>query len=216
VLSRRLIASTGAVLLLGGCAGADGTERGALRENVIEPGITAIDQSRVMACGSEASSFRTSLEAYELLEGVPALDEDALIDSGLQRSESELWDVVDGQLVAQDPACGQVPTTVEATEIVTESDIGQAPTVDEILADFTDQQVELVGGDECARQLAVVTAGAGRFVAERGVDPATIDDVERAGYFVEPVTMWDVVDGQLRPAPGSPCPDFVAVAGDDG
>lgn len=95
-----------AVALATSCAGADGTDTGALRENVIEPGITAIDDAPVAACGAEAASFATALEAYELLEGAPAPDEQALIDAGLLRAPSELWDVVDGELVAQHPDCG--------------------------------------------------------------------------------------------------------------
>ena len=109
MLQRRLITATVAVVLTA-CAQADGTERGAIRENVIEPGLDAIDESRVLACGSEASSFRTVLDVYEVREGEPAPDEAALIAGDYVRSESELWDVVDGELVAQDPACGEVPT----------------------------------------------------------------------------------------------------------
>jgi hypothetical protein len=192
------------------CAGADGTDRGAIRENVIEPGITAIDESRVAACGAEASSFRTALEAYDLLEGEPAPDEAALIAAGLLRDESELWDVVDGTLVPQDPACGDVATTVPTEEIVTESGTSDAAAVDEILATFTDDEIEGYGGQQCARQLAVVFAGAAAYAEQEGVDPDTIADVEAAGHLAEPVTMWRVVDGALRPTPGSPCLDFVA------
>jgi hypothetical protein len=42
------------------------------------------------------------------------------------------------------------------------------------------------------------------------VEPTTLADVEAAGYFAEPVTMWEVVDDTLRPAAGSGCVDFVA------
>ena len=99
---RLTLAALAAAALLTACSGADGTDGGAIRENVIEPGITAIDESSGLACGSEASSFRTALEAYELVEGEPAADEQALIDAGLLRAESELWDVIDGRLVAQE------------------------------------------------------------------------------------------------------------------
>ena len=99
-----------------GCAQVDGTDRGAIRENVIEPGITAIDESRAFACDSDASTLRTALEFYELAAGVPAPDEAALVDGGYIRSGSELWDVVDGRLVARHPDCGDVTTTLPATE----------------------------------------------------------------------------------------------------
>jgi hypothetical protein len=211
VLQRQLAVSITAVVFAAtACAGADGTERGAIRENVIEPGVTAIDRSRVAACGVEASSFRTALETYELLEGEPAPDEAAMIAAGRLVSESELWDVVDGQLVPQDPACGEVATSVPTEEIITESDASGAAAVDEILATFTDDEIEGYGGRECARQLAVVFAGAAAFAEREGDEPDTIADVEAAGHLAEPVTMWQVVDGSLRPTPGSPCLDFVA------
>ena len=53
-LSTFAIAAT-AVLLIAGCANVDGTDRGAIRENVIEPGITAIEQASAQAC-TRASS----------------------------------------------------------------------------------------------------------------------------------------------------------------
>jgi len=208
VLLRRLTVVASATALLAACTGADGTEGGVVRENVIEPGITAVEDASAVACGSEASSFRTALEAYEVIEGEPAADEQALIDAGLLRAESELWDVVDGRLVADDAACVEVPTTVPAADIVTDGASGAPLTVDEVLATLTPSDVESVGGTDCARQLAVVLAGASRYVAREGVDPATFADVE--GDVDEPVTMWRLVDDTLRPAPGSGCIDYLA------
>ena len=202
---RLTVAATAAIALLTACAGADGT--GAIRENVIEPGITAIDDASTLACGSEASSFRTALETYEVLEGMPAPDEQALIDAGLLRAESELWDVVDGELIAQDLGCGDVPTTVPAAEIVTDDAAGTL-TVSNVLATLDDADVAAVGGTECARQLAVVVAGAARYAEREGVEPETFADAE--GDFDDPVTMWRLVDDTLRPAPGSGCTDFAS------
>lgn len=211
MLQRRLIAAaTAAVVVLTACAQVDGTERGAIRENVVEPGLDAIDESRVLACSSEASSFRTVLEIYEVREGEPAPDEAALIEGDYVRNESDLWDVVDGQLVAQDPDCGEVPTTVTADEIVTDAGDTGVLTLDDVLATFTEDDVTSFGGPDCARQLAVVFAGASQYAVSEGVDPSSMDDVEAAGYFVEPVTMWEVVDDTIRPTPDSACLDFVA------
>ena len=117
------------------------------------------------------------------------------------------------RLVAENPACGDIPTTVPTQEIVTEaSDAGTlAPmTVDEVLATFDEEQIAEVGGPACARQMAVIISGAEQFLANEGVDPETIEDVERAGYLAEPVTMWQVVDDELRPTDDSPCNDFFA------
>ena len=211
MLLRRLsTASAAAIVVLTACAGADGTDDGAIRENVVEPGLEAIDESQALACSSEASSFRTVLEIYEVREGEPAPDEAALIEGDYVPSESELWDVVDGQLVAQHPDCGDVPTTLPATEIVTESGGSEPLTVDDVMATFTDDDIASFGGPDCARQLAVVFAGAGQYTAIEGVEPDTIAEVEAAGYFAEPVTMWEVVDETIRPTPESDCLDFVA------
>lgn len=95
-----------AVALASACSSADTPDAGALRDNVIEPGVSAVDEAPVVACDAETAGLRTALDAYELLEGAPARDERALIDAGLLREPSELWDVVDGDIVAQHPDCG--------------------------------------------------------------------------------------------------------------
>lgn len=211
MLRRRLtllaLGLTGLVTLPA-CAGVDGTERGAIRENVVEPGITAIDQSRELACGIDARTIQTALDAYSALEGEPAADEATLIGSGFLREESEAWDVADGVLVAQDASCGPPPSGAPAStvEIVTDT---ETLTVAETLATFTPDDIESVGGEACANQLAVVLAGAARYVAETSTEPDTIDEVEAAGYFDEPVTMWQVVDDAIRPVEGSGCLDFI-------
>lgn len=213
MLRSRLTAVTAvSVLLVSACAGADGSDGGGLRENVIEPGLEAIDDSKVQSCEVEASSFRTALEIYEITVGDPAPNEAALVEAGQLREESELWDVVDGRLVAQDAACGDVSATVPIAEIVTDEDAAGALAVDDVLATFTDDEIASFGGADCAHQPAVVFAGASRFTEVEGVEPDSLADVEAAGHLAEPVTMWEVVDDTLRPAPGSSCTDFVAAA----
>lgn len=76
-------------------------------DEVIEPVITAVAQSRTLACDADAQALQMALDAFELLYGVPAPDESALVIGELLRSESAHWDVLDGELVAQDPACGE-------------------------------------------------------------------------------------------------------------
>lgn len=215
MLPGRLTLLAAAAVLLTACAQADGTERGAIRENVIEPGITAIQESEALACESEASSFRTVLDVYEVREGEPAPDEAALVEGDYVRSESELWDIVDGQLVPQHPDCGDVVTTVPAPEIVTDVGSDVALTVDEVLSTFTDDDVASFGGPDCAQQLAVVFAGASEYTAAEGVEPDTMADIEAGGYFAEPVTMWELVDDTLRPTSESGCIDFVAAQADE-
>lgn len=196
-----------------GCAGVDGTERGAIRENVIEPGITAIGEARESACGLNALNLNTALESYLLLEGEPAPDEAALVAEGYLRQETDDWDVVDGVLVPENPACGAVPERVDDTvEIVTESEGAPVTaSADDIYAELSPEDVASMGGPECARQFAVVADGVARYVAETGIDPQSLDEIAAAGFFTEPVTMWQVLDGVLRPASGSTCRDFVAI-----
>lgn len=207
MLSRRLISSVGAALLLTACAGVDGTERGAIRENVVEPGITAIGQARSESCSINASTLRTAIDAYSLIEGSPPPNEQALVDAGFLRNAIDDWDIVDGVLVAENPACGDVPTTVPTEEIVTESSSG-AMTVDDVLATFTAADIDELGGPDCARQLAIVGLGASQFAEREGVEAESLAEIEAAGLLAEPVTLWQVVDEMLRPADGSPCLDF--------
>lgn len=210
MLQGRLIrpAVVGAALaLLTACAGADGSDRGVIRENVIEPGITAIDNSKALACDADLNAVRTALETYELLKGEPAPDEAALVDAGFLREPSELYDVVDGAPVPVDPACGDLPASVPATtvEIVTSTEPEGAASADELYSGYTPDQIAAVGGPECARELAVIFAGVDRFITEQGTEPGTFADLETGGYFADQITLWQVVDDTLVPADGSGC-----------
>jgi hypothetical protein len=104
----RFIAGVAGVVFLAGCTG-DG---GAIRDNVIEPGITAMNESKVLACNGDAETLRTAMEAYEILNSSPAPDEATLVASEFLREESELWNIVNSELVPQHPDCSPV-TPVE-------------------------------------------------------------------------------------------------------
>jgi hypothetical protein len=203
----RVIIATAALAVAAGCS-----EGGPIEENVVRPGITAIEQASALGCGNDAATLRTALDAYELLEGTPAPDEQALIDGEYLRDESDLWDIVDGRLVAVDPDCGSAETDLpQAVEIVTSTEPPQ--TVDQVLAGFTADDVAALGGDECARQLAAVLAGIDQFITQEGRQPDNLDELADAGYFVEPITLWHVVDDVLVPVSDSGCTDLAA--GDD-
>lgn len=204
--------SLAATLVLIGCAGADGTDEGAIRENVIEPGITAIDDSKVLACGADAATIRTALEAFELLEGEPATDEAALVPDYL-RAESDLWDIVDGELVPADPACGDMPAEVPAADIVTSTepiDPGaaaeiEALTPDDVLATLTDDEIAEVGGRECAIEVAEVGLAFSRWQVDNPTGPLTsIRQIVDDGY-LEPLELWTLTDTQLVPFDESDC-----------
>jgi hypothetical protein len=203
-----------ATVITGGCAGADGTERGAIRENVIEPGITAINQANVLACSADLSTLRTALDTYQLLEGEPAPSEAALVESEFLRSESELWDVRDGAIVAVDPACGTPPPDdpsaadpdaidPDAIDIVTSTE--PPPTADELLTDLSPSQVEAVGGSDCARELVTIFAAVNLFLTENGRGPNDLLELETSGALTDTITLWQVVDDELVPTADSAC-----------
>lgn len=205
MLRRRLThlgAAIIAVLLVAGCS-----EGGALEENVVRPGITAIEQASELACNSDAATLRTAMEAYELLEGAPAPDEGALIDGQYLRDDSALWDVVDGQLVPVDPGCGTVPTDApDAVEIVTSTEPPMS--ADQFMATFTDEQVAAIGGVDCARALAEISAAAERYFAELGTAPLDLEQLVAAGHLDGLPTRWQLADDRLVPVDGSGCIDL--------
>ena len=202
----RLALVAASLAIAAGCAGADGTDRGAIRENVIEPGITAIDQATQLACDGDAATLRTAMDAYELFEGVPTPDEATLVTEQFLRDESELWDIVDGQLVPTDPGCGSVtPPAPDAVDIVTST---EAPlSADDVYAAFSVAQITAVGGEACARELATIFSGAERYVAEIGSDPLDLPQLVGAGYLDDLPEFWQLVDDDLVPVPDSGCLD---------
>jgi hypothetical protein len=207
------------VVLLTACSGSDGPgdELGALEENVVAPGITAIDASTALACQADADVLRTALETFELVEGAPAESEGALVAAGHLADESELFDVVDGQIVAVAGTCkgevvvttpaGETPVSAPATDlgqIVTEEDLLDAEGVFEAM---TPADIAGFGGEACARELADIFAAAERFVAREGRAPESLADV--ADDLGGEVSLWelDASGDILVPAAGSPCPD---------
>lgn len=200
-----------ATSLLTACGGG-----GPIEENVVRPGITAMDEAATLACGTDESTLVTAIEAYTALNGEPPADEAALIAAGLLREESESWDIVDGRLVPAQSSCGVEPPSTTAAigapltapasevgEIVTDT---QPPlTADEMLAALTDADIAQVGGIECARELTLIFAAAERYVAEQDAEPETLDDLFGAGYLDAPITLWQVEADQLVPTAGSGC-----------
>lgn len=214
-------------LVLTACSGGDGEGTGGvIEENVVRPGITAIDDASALSCDADVQAVGAALQSYELLEGAPAPDEQALVDAGYLRSPSELVDVVGGQIVAQDPGCaatltatpiatapsGSAPMTAPATdvgEIVTSVAPVQA-TTDEVLATMSEIDIESFGGIECATELAAISAAGQAFVAREGRNPDSLDEL--ADDLDRTITLWtfDADRESLVPAAGSPCPDAFA------
>lgn len=213
MLRRRLTLALTLAVGLAACGGADGTSDGAIRENVIEPGITAIDEADEFACDTDRRTLDTAVEAYQALTGDPAPDEATLVEAGIIREQSDLWDVVDGEVVAQVSACDDVaPVSPTTVEIVTETEALAPPTVDSILAGLSADDIASVGGLDCTRQLASSVVGVGSYERQEGVQPDSIGQVEAAGLLPEAVALWRIVDHTLRPVDGSDCVDLEAAS----
>jgi hypothetical protein len=210
-----LAAGVAVSLVATACASVDGTERGVLREEVIEPGLEAIEEADALACSGDAATLRTALESFALLEGGPALDEAALVAEGYLREQSELWDVSDGVLVPADPGCGEVPD-VETVDIVTEDEAATAGEVDDleaeiaamtpddILADATPEEIAEVGGPDCAYEVAVVGLAFARWTFDQQAEPSSLSQLVDDGY-LEPPDLWTLDDAALVPNDGSSC-----------
>jgi hypothetical protein len=217
VLQGRLIGlavAAGLAAVATGCG--DGSD-GAIADNVIEPGITAINNAELLTCDQNLAALQTAIQAYAMLEGAPPADEAALVEAAYLRGEVEGWDVVNGQTVATDAQCGDVgatpantavPATAPATtigQIVTDT---EAPmTAEQMLATLTDEQIVAMGGTECANELVAIAVAAQRFVEEQGVDPLDMAALIDAGYLTAAPVLWTVVDGDLVGIEGSGCVD---------
>ncbi|MAT04348.1 MAG: hypothetical protein CL424_04810 [Acidimicrobiaceae bacterium] len=200
MLSRRLtsvLAVCGA-LLLAACGGGDEIE-----DAVVRPGITAMEDADSAACAANQTTLRVAIDAYTVLEGEPPPNEAALVEAQFLRAETTDWDVVDGEIVAENPACGDPAEVTPIDDIVT-STIA-SPTAEEFLASWSDEQIDGVGGIECATELSAILTAAPRFADEQGADPDGLDELVDAGYLAETPELWTVTDDELVPADGSPC-----------
>lgn len=84
------------------CGGDGG---GVIEDNLIRPGITAMNQASDLACNADRAALTKALETYEIMEGAPAIDQGALIEAGYLREASTMHEVVDGQIQPVNPDC---------------------------------------------------------------------------------------------------------------
>ena len=184
--------------LLASCGGDE------IEDAVVRPGITAMDDAGSAACAANQTTLRVAIDAYTVLEGEPPPDEAALVDAQFLREETTDWDVVDGEIVAENPACGDPAEITPIDDIVT-STIA-APTAEEFLATWSDEQIDGVGGIECATELSAILTAAPRFADEQGIDPDGLDELVDAGYLTRMPELWTLSDDdELVPTDGSPC-----------
>ncbi|HEY5664248.1 MAG TPA: hypothetical protein VIS05_09450 [Ilumatobacter sp.] len=195
---RLTLLAAAAGLLAAGCTG------GPIEQAVARPAATALDQAGGLACGNDAATLRNALDAYRALNTTPAPDEAALVSDGFIRSPSDLWDVVDGRLVAVDPGCTSVPAAAPSTlAIVTATE--PPPGADELYAGYSPEQVAAVGGEACARELAAIFSAADRYLSEVGADPVDLGQLFADGFLDPLPRRWQIVDDQLVPVAGSGC-----------
>ncbi|MEZ5296463.1 MAG: hypothetical protein R2697_09430 [Ilumatobacteraceae bacterium] len=151
-----------------------------------------------------AATLRTATDAYTMLNGEAPADEAALVESEFLREATTDWDVVDGEVVAENPACGDVPEVTPIDDIVTSTGPFRPARRSAL---WTDEQIDGVGGIECATELTAILAAAPRFVEEQGVDPAGLADLVDAGYLTELPSLWIVSDNDdLVPPSTAPAP----------
>lgn len=206
---RSSVAAVAAALFFGACS-----EGGAIEDNVVRPGITAMEQASVLACSNDEQALRQAIQMYTELEGAPPPDEAAIVEKRYLREPSTLHDLVDGQIVPVDPSCGgtgavattpsgSAPMTAPSTEVGEIVTSTEPLTPEQMLAEFTPDEVAEVGGAECAGELASLFVAAQNFVSEQGRDPLTIADLE--GHLDQTIDLWVLEDETLVPAPGSGC-----------
>jgi hypothetical protein len=212
VLQSRLIALAAALVAVAtGCGGSDG----AIADNVVEPGITAIDQAQVLTCDTNLQALRTAIEAYTMLEGGSPANQGSLVDAGYLRGPLAGWDVVEGQILATDPQCGEVgvvatntavPATAPATtigQIVT----GTEPplSVDDFVALFTPEEIAAMGGQACVDELAMIAVAGQQHSLATGAEPESVQALVDGGYLSSTPTLWTVTDDELVALDGSGC-----------
>ena len=83
-------------------------------EVIVKPGITAIEQSSALACDADLLTLQTAIDSFTLLNVDPPAAESDLVPDWL-RSESALYDLVAGQIVAAPASgCAAAPADPEA------------------------------------------------------------------------------------------------------
>jgi hypothetical protein len=159
-------------------------------------------------CPTERKTVEVATEAFYAQYGRFPESEDELVEVEFLREATGIYSVdADTGEVTRVP---DVPCLDER-----ETDASEAVSADEIYTRLTDDEIEAVGGPECAREIAMIIAAGERFVDREGRDPESLDDLD-ADLDGEP-TLWtfDVEADSIVPAEGSPCPDVFSTVEDD-
>lgn len=96
---------TSVSVAIGGCGGDEADPVLAPIVTALERGAEAIPEAGALACDEDRRVLATAVETFTLLEGRAPDGQDDLVPDWL-RAPSELWDVVDGEIVpAADSPC---------------------------------------------------------------------------------------------------------------
>ena len=159
------------------------------REVVVEPGITAIGESNTLACNLDLANLLQAIDSYRTLNIDPPLAESDLVPNWL-RSESQLYDLTDGQIV---PAAGSEcpPITGAATGTPTDTPANEDP----------------ARVSRCTARFKTLLVAIEAYYAMNGTSTVPTEQaLVDAGLVTGPDDSYDVdPGGQVVAAPGSLC-----------
>lgn len=158
-------------------------------EVVIKPGITAIEQSSALACEADLLALQTASENFTLLNVDPPIVESDLVPDWL-RSESKLYDLVDGAIVpAAASGCPVVPAGATGAPAVTTA---------------TDQPARL---QECTARYKTFLVAIDAYVAMNGMSTVPTEQaLVDAGLVRALDVAYDVdLSGNVVAVPGGRC-----------
>jgi hypothetical protein len=180
-------------------------------EVIVEPGISAIEQSSVLACQNDRASMQSAVENFTLFNVGPPSAESDLVPDWL-RSESQLHDLVDGAVVpAAGSGCDEAPADAAGATATTTAP-PEPSNLRECTVDYKTLQVAIeayyaMNGDAMTATEQALFDGA----LLRGLSEAF--DVDTAGQIVAvPGGICDGVDVGAVAAPTGPSPVPVDLA----
>lgn len=94
------------------------------------------------------------------------------------------------------------PVPIATLDIVTATEPLDA---DQLYDGFDQNQIDSVGGESCARELAAIIAAGENHLARTGRQPADIAELVEAGYLPGTPERWRLVGDELLPTPEGGC-----------
>jgi hypothetical protein len=186
---------TGIVLATLGSVALAGCGANSPAEVIVKPGISAIAQSSSLACDADLSTLQAAYDNFTLLNAGPPAAESDLVPDWL-RSESQLYDIVGGQVV---PA----------------PDSGCAAALADAAAAVPETTVDVVAVRACSIRFKTMRIAIEAYYAMNGTSVVPTEQaLVDAGLLLETDVVLDVdASGNVVVAPGGVC-DGVEVVED--